>query len=150
MRIVWDFKATQPNLIISPENSRVSTRDIHRQKPGRNCSYTIPISATIRMIRLLKERAKANVRVRILGKLEEEVARRSCRSQSRSRDRRLHVRVNRRVTASRGVRRKPKTSELELDGRREIGIIVREPKLVKRLAATFEADWAKTPSGEER
>ena len=64
-------------------------------------------------------------------------------------DGRLHVRAiirdgSRAFVGSQSLRK------LELDGRREIGIIVREPKLVKRLAATFETDWAKTPSGEEK
>jgi phosphatidylserine/phosphatidylglycerophosphate/cardiolipin synthase-like enzyme len=38
--------------------------------------------------------------------------------------------------------------KLELDGRREVGIIVRDPKVVKKLRATFEADWATTPLGQ--
>jgi phosphatidylserine/phosphatidylglycerophosphate/cardiolipin synthase-like enzyme len=33
---------------------------------------------------------------------------------------------------------------MELDARREVGLIVKEPKTVKRLLETFEADWAKT------
>jgi len=36
---------------------------------------------------------------------------------------------------------------MELDARREVGLIVREPKTVKRLLETFEADWAKTDLG---
>ena len=30
------------------------------------------------------------------------------------------------------------------NSRREVGLIVKEPKTVKRLLETFEADWAKT------
>jgi cardiolipin synthase len=33
---------------------------------------------------------------------------------------------------------------MELDARREVGLLVKEPKTVKRLLETFEADWAKT------
>jgi len=33
---------------------------------------------------------------------------------------------------------------LELDGRREIGLIVKEPKTVRRLLDVFEEDWSKT------
>ena len=36
---------------------------------------------------------------------------------------------------------------MELDARREVGLIVKEPKTVKRLLETFEADWAKTDLG---
>ena len=34
--------------------------------------------------------------------------------------------------------------KLELDGRREVGVIVKDPKVVARMAAVFEADWAET------
>ena len=33
---------------------------------------------------------------------------------------------------------------LELDGRREVGLIVKEPKTVKRMVEVFETDWSKT------
>jgi phosphatidylserine/phosphatidylglycerophosphate/cardiolipin synthase-like enzyme len=37
---------------------------------------------------------------------------------------------------------------LELDARREVGVIVKDPALVRQVTATFEADWAKA-HGEE-
>jgi phosphatidylserine/phosphatidylglycerophosphate/cardiolipin synthase-like enzyme len=33
---------------------------------------------------------------------------------------------------------------LELDGRREVGVIVKESKTVKRMLEAFEEDWSKT------
>jgi phosphatidylserine/phosphatidylglycerophosphate/cardiolipin synthase-like enzyme len=38
---------------------------------------------------------------------------------------------------------------LELDARREVGIIVRDAKIVKRLQEVFDADWAKTELGRK-
>jgi hypothetical protein len=38
---------------------------------------------------------------------------------------------------------------LELDGRREVGLFCREPKVVKQLVEIFETDWAKTERGEK-
>jgi cardiolipin synthase len=32
----------------------------------------------------------------------------------------------------------------ELDSRREVGLIVKDPKIVKQVVATFEKDWAET------
>ena len=32
----------------------------------------------------------------------------------------------------------------ELDGRREVGIVVKDAKIVKTITATFEKDWAET------
>jgi phosphatidylserine/phosphatidylglycerophosphate/cardiolipin synthase-like enzyme len=36
---------------------------------------------------------------------------------------------------------------MELDARREIGVIVKEPKTVREMAEVFEGDWAKTDLG---
>jgi phosphatidylserine/phosphatidylglycerophosphate/cardiolipin synthase-like enzyme len=38
---------------------------------------------------------------------------------------------------------------LELDGRREVGLIVRDREVVKRLQETFDEDWAKTDLGKK-
>lgn len=38
---------------------------------------------------------------------------------------------------------------LELDARREVGIITRDPKVVKRMTEVFEEDWAKTEIGKK-
>ena len=43
----------------------------------------------------------------------------------------------------------------ELDARREVGLITRDPKVVKQLLATFEADWStglsiKEPAAEKK
>ncbi len=37
----------------------------------------------------------------------------------------------------------------ELDARRELGVITREPKVVKKILETFEADWALTDLGKK-
>ena len=56
---------------------------------------------------------------------------------------RLHVRAivrdgQQAFLGSQGLRK------LELDGRREVGVIVRDPKVWSRMAAIFESDWALT------
>jgi hypothetical protein len=38
---------------------------------------------------------------------------------------------------------------LELDSRREVGLIARDPKVVKRMQEVFEGDWAKTELGRK-
>ena len=142
-----EFTATQPNLVISPENSRDRLATFIGKARKELLIYD-PNLSDDRMIRLLKERAKANVRVRILGKLEKKWRGDDLQSEPFP-DGRLHVRAivrdgSRAFVGSQSLRK------LELDGRREVGIIVRERNLVKRLSATFETDWAKTPSGEEQ
>jgi phosphatidylserine/phosphatidylglycerophosphate/cardiolipin synthase-like enzyme len=36
---------------------------------------------------------------------------------------------------------------LELDGRREVGLLTKDSKVVKKLLELYEADWAKTQTG---
>ncbi len=56
-------------------------------------------------------------------------------------DLRLHVRaiVRDGTTAFVGSQ---SLRKLELDGRREVGVIVTDTRVVKRMQAVFEADWA--------
>jgi phosphatidylserine/phosphatidylglycerophosphate/cardiolipin synthase-like enzyme len=37
---------------------------------------------------------------------------------------------------------------LELDERREVGVIVTDPRVVRQLVSVFESDWALTDSGK--
>ena len=37
----------------------------------------------------------------------------------------------------------------ELDARREIGVIVKHPRVVKRIVEIFESDWAATEAGKK-
>jgi polyphosphate kinase len=39
--------------------------------------------------------------------------------------------------------------KLELDGRREIGIIVSEERVAKKIRDIFESDWALTPESKQ-
>jgi hypothetical protein len=38
---------------------------------------------------------------------------------------------------------------LELDGRREVGLLTKDAKVVKGIAELFETDWAKTELGQK-
>jgi cardiolipin synthase A/B len=92
------------------------------------------------MIRLLHQRVAAGVSVRIMGKVGK---RASGLKAEKLPGMRLHVRAivrdNKQVFVGSQSLRK-----LELDGRREVGLIVADRRVVSRLATTFEADWAKT------
>jgi len=92
------------------------------------------------MIRVLHQRVAAGVSVRIMGKLGK---RGSGLKAEKLPGKRLHVRAIVRdgkqiFVGSQSLRK------LELDGRREVGVIIADRRVVARLAATFEADWAKT------
>ncbi len=92
------------------------------------------------MIRILHQRMAAGVSVRIMGKLGKRGA--GLKAEKLP-GKRLHVRAivrdgKQAFVGSQSLRK------LELDGRREVGLIVADRRVVSRLAAIFEADWAET------
>jgi phosphatidylserine/phosphatidylglycerophosphate/cardiolipin synthase-like enzyme len=102
------------------------------------------------MIRLLEERARAGVDIRIVGRMAIRNSRLDVRKLPQMR---LHTRTIVRdrhqvFLGSQSLR------ELELDARREIGVILRDSKVVNAMVRTFEADWSSTavlkaPAGRE-
>ena len=137
-----DFDGALPNLVISPENSRAKLAKFIK-KARRELLIYDPCISDDAMIKLLKARAAAGVRVRILGNLEKKWRGKDLRVEDVP-GTRLHVRAIVRdgrdaFVGSQSLRK------LELDGRREVGIIVRNPQVVGRLMATFKADWKRRP-----
>ena len=92
------------------------------------------------MIRILHQRMAAGVSVRIMGKLGK-------RGQGLKAEKlpgkRLHVRAIIR-DGKYGFVGSQSLRKLELDSRREVGIITNDRKIVSRMASVFEEDWAKT------
>ena len=96
-------------------------------------------------IRVLKDRVRAGVEVRIIGELEQG---HEGLSAEKYPGKRLHARNIIRdgqaaFVGSQSLRK------LELDFRREIGVIVKDRQLVKRMVKVFEADWARTDAGKK-
>jgi cardiolipin synthase len=92
------------------------------------------------MIRLLEERAKKGVKIRIVGRMASRNSKLDVRKLPHTR---LHTRTivrDRRqmFLGSQSLR------ELELDARREIGIIIHDSKLVNSVVRIFEEDWSST------
>jgi cardiolipin synthase len=125
-----------PGLVVSPENARKELSAFILGARKQLLIYDPEISDPA-MIRLLDQRAKAGVEIRIIGRLVSKSAKMETRKQPRYR---LHTRTiirdeQRAFIGSQSLR------EMELERRRELGIIFRHPKLVKRLATIFEQDW---------
>jgi len=90
------------------------------------------------MIRLLEERARAGVDVRVIGQVSRKRTNLAVRALFHLR---LHTRTMVRdrhqvFLGSQSLR------ELELDARREIGVIFRDPRTVNSLVKVFDEDWA--------
>jgi phosphatidylserine/phosphatidylglycerophosphate/cardiolipin synthase-like enzyme len=139
------YVPTVDSLVVSPENSRARLAALLKAARKELLIYD-PKIADGPMIRLLKERAKAGVEIRILGKV-------TSRSDDLQVERlpklRLHVRAILRdnedlFVGSQSLR------GLELDRRREIGLVVKDPKIIKRFREVFEEDWDLTESGKRR
>jgi phosphatidylserine/phosphatidylglycerophosphate/cardiolipin synthase-like enzyme len=130
------FKARVPDLVVSPENARDRLGALIKAAKKTLAIYDPKISDGP-MLRLLLERAKNGVDVRVLGKV---TARGKGLRSAKLAKLRLHVRAIVRdgqevFIGSQSLR------GLELDRRREVGLIVRNKAIAKQVLATFDADW---------
>ncbi|HWQ32763.1 MAG TPA: phospholipase D-like domain-containing protein [Blastocatellia bacterium] len=124
------------NFLVSPLNARRELAAFIRGARKKLLIYDTQISDR-EMIKLLQSRAKAGVEIRVIGNLSKPV---EGVTVQKLRGLRLHTRTiirdgHQAFIGSQSLRR------AELDKRRELGLIVREPKVVRRLLDTFEADW---------
>jgi cardiolipin synthase A/B len=130
------YTPTHPRLVVSPENSRALLTAFLKGAKKQLLIYDSQVSDNS-VQRVLAERAKAGVEIRIIGSLEKALPGVKVRSLG---DLRLHVRAIVRdghdaFVGSQSLRK------LELDGRREVGIIVPNAGVVRKLQSVFESDW---------
>jgi cardiolipin synthase len=130
-------------LVVSPENAR---ERLGRFISGARKQLLIydPQVSDDAMLRLITERLKAGVDVRILGRVEPKWNVKSEKFPGK----RLHIRAiirdgKRGFVGSQSLRR------LELEKRREVGVIVTDVSVVKQMQEIFEKDWALTESGRK-
>lgn len=129
-------------LVVSPDNARTRLTAFIKAARRQLLIYDPNVSDP-RMLRLLTERAHAGVDVRILGK----VAARGELTAQKYPGKRLHVRAIIRDGA-RAFIGSQSLRGLELDRRREIGVFLSEKAAVRKMAAVFEEDWARTPAAQ--
>ena len=98
------------------------------------------------MLRTLEERHKAGVEIRIIGKVDKGLPAVETRKLAGLR---LHVRAIVRDGASCFVGSQS-LRKLELDGRREVGVIVNDAKAAKKIQAVFEAGLGRQRAGGEQ
>lgn len=122
--------------IVSPVNAREQLSALIERAQQQLWIYDPKISDD-RMKTLLEERAKAGVDIRVIGRLGKNRANLMAHQLPHMR---LHTRamIRDRQEAFIGSQ---SLREAELDSRREVGIIFREPDIVNSLLATFESDW---------
>ena len=130
------YTAGLDNFVVSPANAR---KRLARFIEGARKQLLIydPKVSDAAMVRLLQERARAGVEIRIIGRLTRKSAKLPVLKLPHLR---LHTRTIIRdqhqvFIGSQSLR------ELELDTRREVGIIFQDGKAVSRLTNVFEEDW---------
>jgi phosphatidylserine/phosphatidylglycerophosphate/cardiolipin synthase-like enzyme len=139
------YSAGLDTFIVSPENARKQLTSFIK-KAKRELLIYDPTVSDPSMVRLLEERVSAGVEVRIIGSL--------ARKNSKLAVRRMpHLRLHTRTIVRDGRHAFVGSQSLraqELDARREVGIVVRDAKVVARLLKTFYSDWAQAVDSKRR
>lgn len=138
-----EFDPAFDGLVISPENAREQLATFIK-RARKSLVLWDPKLTDPQMLRLLAQRARVGVDIRVIGK----VAKRAANLRVQRSPIRLHVRAAVR-DGSEAFVGSQSLRALELDGRREVGVLTRDPKVVKAIADLFEADWAKTEMGQK-
>ncbi|PYR56106.1 MAG: phosphatidylserine synthase [Acidobacteria bacterium] len=130
--------------VVSPENAREQLSAFIKGARRQLLIYDPKVSDPA-MLRLLVERQKAGVEIKIIGRLggmkSELVA-------EKYPGKRLHIRAiirdgRRAFVGSQSLRK------LELEKRREIGVIIHDETVVRQMQTIWEQDWAQTDSGKK-
>ena len=134
------FRPSLSDLVISPENARYRLLRFIRKARRELLIYDANVCDD-EMLVALKKRADAGVQIKVLGHVEKKWRGKGLKS--RELNTRLHVRAmirdgERAFVGSQSLRR------LELDERREVGLIIREKKIVKKIQRIFKNDWKKS------
>jgi len=136
------YEAGSPDFVVSPVNARKELSAFLQGAQKQLLIYD-PKVGDPSIIRILEERAKAGVDVRIIGKLT-----RGTKLASRElAPMRLHTRSvvrdsSRVFVGSQSLR------AAELEVRREVGVLFKDSKIAAQIAAIFEDDWKMSEGGD--
>lgn len=130
------YEPSYKRLVVSPETSRELLQQFIQGAKKELAIYDERITDKL-IIRTLRERIAAGVQIRVIGKVDKALPEIAARKLP---DLRMHVRaIIRDGTAafvgSQSLRK------LELDARREIGVLIKESRIAKKMLAVFETDW---------
>ena len=132
-------------LVTSPETARKRLSDFLARARKELLIYDPKVSDPA-MIRVLEERVRKGVAVRIIGGVGK---RARLISAEKLPNLRLHARVvirdgRQAFLGSQSLR------AVELDARREVGVFVSDPTVVRTLREVFEKDWSGTSAAKEK
>jgi phosphatidylserine/phosphatidylglycerophosphate/cardiolipin synthase-like enzyme len=130
--------------VVSPENARDRLARFIKGARRQLLIYD-PKLTDDSILRLITERQKAGVELKIIGKVEAKWD----LKYEKFPGKRLHIRAiirdgDRAFVGSQSLRK------LELEKRREVGVIVTDEAVVREMKEVFERDWAQTDSGKKQ
>lgn len=139
------YSASPSNLVVSPETARDTLLAFVKGARRELAIYDAKVHDPA-FLKVLNEHAAKGLRVRVLGgmkKAGDVVEVRKLGSM------RLHVRVivrdgTRAFVGSQSMRKE------ELDSRREVGLIVANPAMARKVMQAFEADWIESAPKDEK
>lgn len=138
------YAPTHDRFVVSPESSRKILSDFIEGAKKQLLIYDAKVTDRA-MLKALQARAKDGVEIRVLGKVGKGASGIDARKMP---DLRLHVRAIIRDGAAAFVGSQS-LRKLELDTRREVGLILADTAVAKRMQEVFDADWLKTMSKSE-
>jgi phosphatidylserine/phosphatidylglycerophosphate/cardiolipin synthase-like enzyme len=130
------YVPSHPRLVVSPETSRARLAAFIKGTKKELLIYDEQVTDNA-MQKLLQDRIKAGVAIRIIGQLEKTIDGIATRKLPVLR---LHVRAMIRDGSSAFVGSQS-LRKLELDMRREVGILIQDGRIARRMQSVFEADW---------
>jgi phosphatidylserine/phosphatidylglycerophosphate/cardiolipin synthase-like enzyme len=137
------YSPSRSNLIVSPETSRSQLVQFIGGARRDLAIYDAKIQDPA-IVKLLKERAAKGVRIRVIGQLK---GSNGSIEVTRLKGMRLHVRAivrdgTRAFVGSQSLRK------IELESRREVGLLISNPSVSRKILEVFEADWAASRGAE--
>jgi cardiolipin synthase len=131
------YSPRHDRFVVSPETSREHLTAFIRGARKQLLIYDAQVSDNL-IQRVLQDRLRAGVEIRVIGRMERNLPGVEARKLA---DLRLHVRAMVRdgtacFIGSQSLRK------LELDGRREVGMIVTDSRIARQVRTVFESDWA--------
>jgi cardiolipin synthase len=126
------------SFVVSPESSR---RVLGALLTGAKKQLLVydPMISDRGMLKILRERAKAGVEIKVIGRVSGPAPFEVQKLAGTRLHTRTIIRDRRQAFVGSQSLRAP-----ELDSRRELGLVIQDPKAVKALIDTFESDWTST------
>ncbi len=139
------YATKRSHLVVSPENARATLGAFIAGAKSDLAIYDAKIQDPA-MIKLLKERAARGVTVRVLGSMK---GKDPGIHERKLANMRLHVRAIVRDGTQAFVGSQSLRS-IELDKRREAGLIVNNRAVARKILQVFDADWAAANKGKSK